>query len=593
MLGASTLGVLIGGAILFFISIILMMGIAASFTSKPAFRLEDKTVLALTLDKPVNDRIGNSPFDYLMMGSTKSYSLNSILSAIKKAKENDKIKGIYIKTGAGQIGYASIEPIRAALEDFKSSGKFVITYGDNIAQNLYYVASASDKIYLNPQGMLDFRGLSWNTQFNRDVFKKWGVDIQVFKVGTYKSAVEPMIDTKMSDANREQVTSYLTDIWGHMLDGISSNRNISIEDLNKYADEYLAFTDPQKVLEYGLVDGLKYESEVEEHIKGLMDLNKEQKIKFASVDNINSIPDKSAMKQKDRIAILYAEGSIESAGDGPSLGGIRITDKEYVKELRRLKDDDNVKAVVFRVNSGGGSAYASEQIWHAVKELKAVKPIVVSMGDYAASGGYYISCCATKIVAEHNTLTGSIGIFGLYPSAEQLAQKMGAHYDGVATNQNSGLGNEVLSIPFIGLGLLPARPLNNAEMNMLQAYVERGYDLFISRCAEGRGMTKDQIDAIGQGRVWTGSQALGIGLVDELGSMSRAIEIAANEAGIDNYSMEYYPKEKDFFAQLMEDSSEGIATRFTKAIMGNEAYEQKMMINAWQNFDYRQAIMIE
>lgn len=595
MLGASTLGFIIGGIILSIFSFIIFAGIMGSMSSKPTYRLEEGTVLNLRLDGVINDRVSETPFDFLMAGTAnKAQKLEDILSSIKKAKENDKIKGIYIKAGMIYSGYATLEPIRRALIDFKESGKFIVAYGEIMTQGTYYLAATADKLFLNPQGMFEFSGLSWSTQFNKDVFKKWGVDIQVFKVGTYKSAVEPFIDTKMSDANREQVTSYLNDIWGRLLEGISESRNISIEQLNKYADQYLMFSDPKLLVEYGLIDELKYSSEVEAYIKEQLNLGKDDKLKLASVENIKTVANTSSSvkKGKDRIAVLYAEGEIVADQAASIYSSNVITAKEYVKELNKLKNDDNVKAVVFRVNSPGGSAYASEQIWHAVKELKEVKPVIVSMGTYAASGGYYISCAASKIVSEYTTLTGSIGIFGMYPSGEQLAQRMGAHFDGVGTNEHSLFGGSTLSIPFIGVGLLPARQLNEAEQNMFQTYVERGYDLFLTRCADGRGMTKEQIDAVGQGRVWTGHQALELGLVDELGGLTRAIEIASDEAGIDEYTVSHYPTEKDFFTQLLEESSTGISTRIAKSIIGEDVYESKKMLNVWQNFDYRQAIML-
>lgn len=594
MLGASTLGMIIGGAILSFFSFLIFMGIAASFASTPAFRLQEKTVLSINLEGVINDRVTDNPFDVFISGSSnKGQSLNDILEAIKKAKENDRVKGIYLKAGFTTAGYAAMEPIRKALIDFKESGKFIVSYGETISQKTYHVASVADHLFMNPQGMFDFSGLGMAQQYSKEVFKKWGVDIQVFKVGTYKSAVEPYTETKMSDANREQVSSFYNDIWGKVLSDISDSREIPVNILNKYADEYLLFSDPNSIVEYGFMDALKYGPEVERYIKELVGLEEKDKLRLASVSELNTVPNsKSSSISKQKIAVLYAEGNIES-DMAASIYNNNITAKEYVKELQRLKNDDNVKAVVLRVNSRGGSAYASEQILQAVKEVREKKPIVVSMGDYAASGGYYISCAANKIIAEHSTLTGSIGIFGMYPSGEQLAKRMGAHFDEVGTNKNSQLGGAVLEIPFIGIGLLPARPLNEPEQKMFQAFVERGYDLFISRCAEGRGMTKEAIDLIGQGRVWTGNQALEIGLIDGLGSLNDAVLLAAEEAGIEDYNTSYYPAQKDFFTALLEESSLGISTRFTKAVLGKETYEQKRMLELWKSFDYRQAIMLD
>ncbi len=593
MLGASVLGVIIGGMLCFLFSMMIIFGIAASFGDTPAYHVKDNTILHLQLEGTITDRTFDSPFDYIMNGGlTNKNNLSDILKAIQEAKNNEKIKGIYISSGYLSTGYATLEPIRKALIDFKESGKFIISYGDIISQRAYYITSVADKVYMNPQGMLEFNGLGSMIQFNRDIFKKWGVDIQVFKVGTYKSAVEPYTETRMSDANREQVTAFLNDIWGNLLAGISESRGISVEQLNAYADEYLMLSDPNKIVEYKLVDGLKYKSEVENELKGMLGIEVKEDLTLATTSNIKQMPNLTK-KTGNKIAILYAEGSIVGDEAESLYSNNSITAKTYVKELRDLLNDDDVKAVVFRVNSGGGSAYASEQIWHAVKELNSVKPVIVSMGDYAASGGYYISCSARKIVAEHNTLTGSIGIFGMYPSGEQLADKFGAHYDGVGTNAHTLLGSETLTIPFLGIGLLPARPLNESELNMFQTYVERGYQLFLTRCAEGRDMTIEEIDAVGQGRVWTGNQALSLGLVDELGGIDRAIEIAAKEANITDYHRVEYPEQKDFFTALMEETSQGFSTRFAEIILGEETVKQRQMLNIWQNFDFRQAIITE
>jgi protease-4 len=395
----------------------------------------------------------------------------------------------------------------------------------------------------------------------------------------------------MSDANREQVTAFLNDIWGNLLKGISESRNISVEQLNRYADEFLIFANPQTVVDYKLIDGLKYNDEVEAYLKEKLSLDKEAELKIAGVKDLKTVPAGKKKISRDKIAVLYAEGEIVDDAVPGFLSENNITAKEYVKELNKLKDDKNVKAVVFRVNSPGGSGYASEQIWHAVKELREVKPVVVSMSDYAASGGYYISCAANKIIAEPTTLTGSIGVFGLIPNGAQLAKKMGATYDGVSTNKHSNFADDVLSIPLLGIGLLPARPLNQEEGVLIQAYVERFYDVFLTRVSEGRGKTKEEIDAIGQGRVWTGNQALNLGLVDELGNIDDAIKSAAGLAEITDYSINEYPAQKDIFMSLLEESSESVSERLTQSLMGKETFIQKQILNAWQNYDYRQAVM--
>jgi signal peptide peptidase SppA, 67K type len=591
MMFASTLGVIIASIILTFLSFILFLGMASAFSSSPSFVLEKNSVLRIDLKGTINERESQDPFAFLLSGSTtnKSQGLNEILEAIEKAKNNEKVKGIYLKADAVNTGYATIEPIRQALLDFKESGKFIVAYGETVSQRSYYIASTADKFFLNPQGHLELSGLGTIRQYSKEVLQKWGVDIQVFKVGTYKSAVEPYTETKMSDANREQVSSYLNDIWGRLLEGISESRELSVDQLNAYVDEFLLFTPAEDLVERGLIDEIGYASDVEKYLKDILELEEKDKLKIASVKNMLSVPDAKKKFSKNKIAILYAEGEI--VGDETSMYSNGITAKEFVSELRKLQDDDQVKAVVFRVNSPGGSAYASEQIWRALTELKEKKPVIVSMGDYAASGGYYISCNATKIVAQPNTLTGSIGIFGLYPSVGQLAKKMGAHFDGVGTNKHSLFGGGTLTIPLLELGLLPARPLDTDEGRMLQAYVEDGYDSFIGRCADGRGMTKEEINKIGQGRVWTGNQALALGLVDELGDLQKAIEIAVEEAELEDYSISEYPLQKDFFTQLLEESMGNAKIQFLKAFMGKEEFLLKQELNAWKNMDFRQAIM--
>jgi len=595
MLLASTLGVIIGFIILSFLSFVIFAGIVASIGSSPAYILQKNTVLKLNLtdNVSISERDISTPFDRMFNSYSESLALNDILSAIRKAEKNDNIQGIYINSGAASVGFTTLKPIRQALLDFKKSGKFIVAYGEVFTQPTYYLSSVADTIFMNPSGMLELSGLAASIQYNKGVFDKWGIECQVYKVGTYKSYTEPYVQNKMSDANREQITSYMNDIWGTVLNQISESRGISVAQLNQYADEFVLLSDPKKLVEYKLIDGLKYADEVDAYLKGRLGLKDDDKLSFAGVKNMLSVPEIGKKISKEKIAILYAEGEILSDMVPGFMANTNITAKEYVKELNKLKDDKDVKAVVFRVNSPGGSAYAAEQIWHAVKELKAVKPVVVSMGTYAASGGYYISCGANKIVAEPTTLTGSIGIFGIIPNAEQLAKKMGATYDGVSTNKFSNFGAETLSIPYIGIGLLPARAFTKEEGAKLQAHIERGYDLFISRCSEGRGKTKEAIDAIGQGRVWTGKQALNIGLVDTLGNINTAIEMAANLANTKDYSISEYPAKKDFFTSLLVSASENVSERVQMGIIGKETYQQKQMLKAWQNYDCRQAVMPE
>ena len=594
MMFASTVGVIIAGIILMFLSFILFMGMAASVSSTKTYTLQKESVLKINLSGIINERKTPDPFEFLFNSSSvPTQGLNDILSAIEKAKSNDKIKGIYLVAGPMVSGYAAMEPIRNALLDFKESGKFIVAYGENFNHRSYYVSSVADSVFMNPEGSMDFRGLATSIQFNKKMLEKWGIETQIFKVGTYKSAVEPYMLDKMSDANRQQVTAFLNDIWGNLLKGISESRNISVEQLNRYADESLLFAAPEKSVVYHLVDGLKYGSEMDNTLKALLELKPDNKLKIAGVQDMLSVPEGKKKISKDKIAVLYAEGTIVEDAAADFYSSAVITAKEFVKELNKLKDDKSVKAVVFRVNSPGGSGYASEQIWHAVKELRAEKPVVVSMGDYAASGGYYISCSADKIVAEPTTLTGSIGVFGIIPNAAQLAKRMGATYDGVSTNKHSNMMDDVLSIPLLGIGLFPARPLNSDESIMVQGYINRFYDVFLTRVSEGRNKTKEEVDAIAQGRVWTGNQALQLGLVDELGGIDTAVREAAALAEIEEYALKEYPAQKDIWTKLLSESTESLSARMTRGIMGKEWYDQRRMLQIWQGYDYRQAVMLE
>lgn len=586
---ASTIGVIIGFTIIVFGSIFIFAGIASMSDSD--YDLKDKTVLMLDLNGDISERENSNPFASIF--GEKSVGLDDITNAIKKAKENDEIKGIYIKANSFGAGLASLEPIRNALIDFKQSGKFVVSYSDSYAQNTYYISSVADKVILNPKGSLDFHGLASLPMFVRGMYEKMGVKYQVFKVGTFKSAVEPYIQDKMSEPNRLQVSSYMNDIWAHILNGISESRNISVETLNQYADECLMFTEADTLVRYNMVDTLMYGIDMEKYLKGLTGTDDDDDLKIASIKNMTTVKWKNLPKGKDKIAVLYAEGSIvgDEVESSPFASGSFITAKEYVNELKKLRDDEDVKAVVFRVNSGGGSAYASEQIWNAVKEVKKVKPIIVSMGDYAASGGYYISCAADTILAEPTTLTGSIGIFGLIPEGEELAKKMGLSFDEVKTNKHSTFGGRAFGIPFIVSAL--SRPLDADESKLLQKYIEQGYDLFITRCADGRSKTKAEIDSIGQGRVWTGKQALELGLVDKLGGLDDAISIAAQKAKLETYKISRYPAKKDFMTELLNSTIGNAKMKAIKAFMTEEEYQKQTVIKNVKAIDTRMAIMPE
>lgn len=586
---ASTLGVIIGSVILTIFSIMIFAGVIAAMGSTETYNLKDKTILTLDLKGNLGERSESSPLNKIM-GTPATLGLEGILDAIKKAKENDEIKGIYIKAGSLNGGLGNIDPIRDALIDFKTTGKFVVAYADSYLQNTYYIASVADKVIMNPKGSFDFRGISSNLIFTKNMNDKLGINYQVFKVGTFKSAVEPFIQDKMSEANRLQRTSYLNDIWSHLLAGISESRAISVDALNTYADRCLTFMPADSIVQYNLIDTLMYKPGVEAYLKTLVDIEADKKLNLASIDNMEGVKFKKAGDTKTKIAVLYAEGAIVDSGESNIFSsGSTITAQEYVKELQKLGDNDEVKAVVFRVNSPGGSAYASEQIWNAVVELKAKKPVIVSMGDYAASGGYYISCAANTIVAQPSTLTGSIGIFGLIPEGEELSKKIGFSFDEVNTNKHSSFGGTTFGIPFLFAGF--SRSFNDDEKQILQKYIESGYDLFITRCADGRSKTKAEIDSIGQGRVWTGSQAIKLGLVDKIGGIEDAIKIAAEQAKVTDYSISKYPERKTLFAQMLEDSFSNSKMQALKFFMSETNFEKNILKQHIQSFDMQMAIM--
>jgi protease-4 len=585
---ASALGTIFAFVLLSFISVISMLLIV--FFTSTGFKktTEDSPILKIDLSGLIMERELYNPLSLVFPSfGIKSQGLNNILAAIKNAKTDSKIKGIYLNAGIAQTGIAAMREIREALLDFKESGKFIVAYGEIISQRSYYVASIADKIILNPLGMLELKGLGGMQQYNKNVFEKMGIEMQVFKVGTYKSYVESFISDKMSEEDKMQRGIYLSTLWKEILGGISESRKISADSLNRYADEYLLFSAPETLVKYGLVDSLSYKVDFESSLKKMAGIAKDKELKFQKVSDMLN----DASFSTDKIAILYAEGDIVSDAEEDIYSNPAITAKTYIKELKNLQKDSSVKAVVFRVNSSGGSAYASDQIWHSIRELSVEKPVIASFGSYAASGGYYIACGASKIVSSPATLTGSIGIFGLFPSGEKLAKKIGASYDGIGTNKNTLLGEQILTIPFLGMGILPARPLNKGEHAMLQAYVERGYDAFLARCAEGRKMSKAALDSIGQGRVWAGEQAVNIGLADTLGGIETAVKLAAAMADLEDYSIEEYPKMKDPIERFFEEAFKYAKVRSLEFIFGKDGYEASKLLKALENYDYRQAIM--
>ena len=537
---ATVTGIILSSIVLFFIGIMVIFGIVSSSDTETV--VKKNSVMMLDLNGILVERTQESLENVLSMltgDNSNVYGLDDILASIKKAKENENIKGIYIQASALGSPYASLQAIRNALTDFKESGKFIVAYSDGYTQGLYYLSSVADKVILNPKGMIEWRGIASAPIFYKDLLQKVGIEMQIFKVGTYKSAVEPFIATEMSPANREQVTEFIGSIWGQVVSGVSDSRNISPDSLNAYADRMLMFYPAEESVKCGLADTLIYKTNVREYLKQLANVDKDDRLPILGLDDMINVK-KNVPKDKsgDIVAVYYASGEItDQSGSAASEDG--IVGNKVIRDLRKLKDDKDVKAVVLRVNSPGGSAFASEQIWHAVKELKAEKPVIVSMGDYAASGGYYISCVADTIVAEPTTLTGSIGIFGMVPNVKELADKVGITYDVVKTNKFADFGNLM-------------RPFNNDEKALMQMMITEGYDTFLTRCAEGRHMTKEAIGKIAEGRVWTGETAKKLGLVDELGGIDKALDIAVKKANLNGYTVVSYPEKKDFLSTLLD-----------------------------------------
>ena len=570
---ATVTGIVISSVVLFFISILVVFSMVSSSESETQVR--KNSVMMLDLNGTLAERSQENPLDLIMKDDYKTYGLDEILSSIKKAKENEDIKGIYIQATSLGAGFASLEEIRNALKDFKESGKFVVAYGDAYTQGLYYLSSVADKVLLNPQGMLEWRGLAATPMFFKDLLEKVGVEMQVFKVGTYKSAVEPFISTEMSAANREQINVYLSSIWGQITSAVAESRNLSVEALNKEADRMLMFYPAEESVKNGLVDTLIYKNDVRDYLKNLAGIDKDDNMPVLGIqDMINVKKNVPRDKSGNVIAVYYAYGEIDGGSSASTDEG--INSEKVIKDLRKLKDNENVKAVVLRVNSPGGSAYGSEQIWYAVNQLKKEKPVIVSMGDYAASGGYYISCNADTIVAEPTTLTGSIGIFGMMPDAQGLTEKIGVHFDVVKTN------------PYADFGTI-TRPMNDDEKGLLQMHVNHGYELFLTRCSDGRGIGMEELDKIAQGRVWTGSTAKELGLVDVLGGLDKALEIAIDKAGVDAYTVMSYPKKESFFESLMSTNPGNyIKAHVLNGKMG-DVYRQFGIIENFDKIDRIQA----
>lgn len=572
---ATVVGLIAFGAIVTFMGIISIVGMIASGDSTP--EVSNNSVMVLNLSGVIDEQ-GQEDFLGTLTGNTMSnLGLDNMLSAIKKAKDNDKIKGIYIEAGILQAGYATMQEIRNALLDFKKKGKWIVAYGDTYTQGTYYIASAADKVYLNPKGMIDWHGLGAQPQFYKDLMAKFGVRYQVVKVGTYKSFTETYTEDKMSDANRTQVSAYINGTWNNICKAVSESRKISTDSLNAYADRLITFEPAENILKYKMVDGLIYADQVKDEIKKMLKIGKDKKIKQIGLSEMANIKDKKA--KGDEIAVYYAYGSIVQSGAASVLSQEHsIVGPEVCKDLEDLMNDDDVKAVVVRINSGGGDAYASEQLWHQMVELKKKKPVIVSMGDYAASGAYYMSCPANWIVAQPNTLTGSIGIFAAIPDMSGLiTQKLGVKFDEVKTNRNSTFGNVM------------ARPFNDEELSYLQAYVNRGYQLFRQRVADGRRQKTADIEKVAQGRVWLGSDALKIKLVDELGGLNQAVAKAAALAKLKEYHTKNYPAVPSWTEQLMASAGRNNYLDEQLRLTLGDLYEPFVMLRSMNEREVLQA----
>ena len=563
---ATVTGIILSSIVLFIIGMVTLFGIVSTADTETI--VKKNSVMMLDLNGVLVERTQESPLgilSQLFSDDSNTYGLDDILSSIKKAKENENIKGIYLQASMLGTSYASLQEIRNALLDFKESGKFIIAYGDSYTQGLYYLSSVADKVLLNPKGMIEWKGIASAPLFYKDLLQKIGVEMQIFKVGTYKSAVEPFISTEMSPANREQVTAFINSIWEEVTQGVSASRSLPVDSLNALADRMLMFYPAEESVQCGLADTLIYRNDVRNYLKQWVDLKEDDRLPVLGLsDMINVKKNMPKDKSGNIVAVYYASGEItDYSGSSTSEEGIVGT--KVIRDLHKLKDDEDVKAVVLRVNSQGGSAFASEQIWHAVKELKTEKPVIVSMGDYAASGGYYISCVADTIVAEPTTLTGSIGIFGMVPNVKELSEKIGLTYDVVKTNKFSDFGNIM-------------RPFNQNEKTLMQMMITQGYDTFVNRCAEGRHMSKEAIEKIAEGRVWTGEAAKELGLVDVLGGIDTALEIAVRKAGIEGYTVVSYPAKQDLLSSLLNTKPTNyVESQILKSKLG-EYYQQFGML---------------
>ena len=571
---ATVVGIIVFTIVCVALSVMSIVGMVASASATQA--VEKNSVLVLKLNGSIDEQGTDNTIGKLTGNYIPSTGLNDILSAIKKAKEEENIKGIYIDAGVLSTDYATLQEIRSALEDVRKSGKKIIAYADTYSQGSYYLASVADKIYLNPIGMVDWHGIGAQPVFYKDMLTKFGIKFQVVKVGTFKSATETYTEEHMSDANRLQTKMFLDGTWKQVCNAVSKSRGISVDSLNRYADELLMFQSAESLVKRKMVDGLAYASDMKDIAKAQFGIGKDDDLTRLSVSDMANVKEKQTSGEE--IAIYYAYGDIVQSEKVSLLGGGShcIVSSTVCSDLKDLMDDDDVKAVVIRVNSGGGDAFASEQIWHQVMELKKKKPVVVSMGGYAASGAYYMSAPASWIVAQPTTLTGSIGIFAVFPDMSGLVtQKLGVKFDEVKTNRNSTFGN------------LMARPFNEEETAVMQQYVNRGYQLFRKRVADGRRLPVESVEKIAQGRVWLGADAIGLKLVDQLGGLNDAVAKAAKLAKLGEYYTVDYPAPSSWIDQLLAGASDAGSVDARLRLTLGDLYEP---VSLMRNLDKHEAL---
>lgn len=571
---ATVVGIIVFTIVCVALSVMSIVGMVASASATQA--VEKNSVLVLKLNGSIDEQGTDNTIGKLTGNYIPSTGLNDILSAIKKAKDEENIKGIYIDAGVLSTDYATLQEIRSALEDFRKSGKKIIAYADTYSQGSYYLASVADKIYLNPIGMVDWHGIGAQPVFYKDMLAKFGVKFQVVKVGTFKSATETYTEEHMSDANRLQTKMFLDGTWKQVCNAVSKSRGISVDSLNRYADELLMFQSAESLVKRKVVDGLAYASDMKDIAKTQFGIGKDDDLNRLFVSDMTNVKEKQTSGEE--IAIYYAYGDIVQSEKVSLLGGGLhcIVSSTVCSDLKDLMDDDDVKAVVIRVNSGGGDAFASEQIWHQVMELKKKKPVVVSMGGYAASGAYYMSAPASWIVAQPTTLTGSIGIFAVFPDMSGLVtQKLGVKFDEVKTNRNSTFGN------------LMARPFNEEETAVMQQYVNRGYQLFRKRVADGRRLPVESVEKIAQGRVWLGADAIGLKLVDQLGGLNDAVAKAAKLAKLGEYYTVDYPAPSSWIDQLLAGASDAGSVDARLRLTLGDLYEP---VSLMRNLDKHEAL---